>query len=199
MRLRLADGKEVQVPTEIIEHQKPGKSLMPEGLLDSLTKAELVDLVTFMTALGRDPAYTVSTQPLVRTFESLIYSEQARRRLNRTSTDTAAGDDPAMQWRNVTSMVDGTIPLAELDQFKQHRETPPTSFIRFTVKMPGAGTAKIVLPSEGIEAWVDGKPTPIWDLQSLSLDAGQHRIVLAIDRSEQTQPFSIQVDGDAVL
>ncbi len=99
VRLRLADGKEVQIATDAIEQEKPGKSLMPEGALDTLTKAELVDLVTFLTALGRVPEFTVSTEPIVRSFETLIYSDEANRRLNRTSTDTAASDDPAMKWR----------------------------------------------------------------------------------------------------
>ncbi|MCH5376472.1 MAG: HEAT repeat domain-containing protein, partial [Planctomycetes bacterium] len=70
VRLRLADGKEVQIDAEAIEQEKPGKSLMPEGLLDSLTKPELVDLVAFLSALGRDPAYTVSTDPIVRSLET---------------------------------------------------------------------------------------------------------------------------------
>ena len=197
IRLRLADGKEVQIDAQAVEQEKPGSSLMPEGLLDSLTKAELVDLVTFLSALGREPAYTVSTEPIVRSLETLVYSDQANRRLNRTSTDTAASDDPAMNWRLLTSMVDGTIPLSELDRFKQHRETPPTSFIRFNVEMPADGIATIELPGDGIEAWVDSKPTPVWDLASQTLSAGTHRIVLAIDHEQCTTPFTIRLSGDA--
>ena len=196
IRLRLADGKEVQVETETVEQEKPGKSLMPEGLLDSLTKPELVDLVSFLSALGRDPSYTVSTEPIVRSLETLVYSNEANRRLNRTSTDTAASDDPAMTWRPLTSKVDGTIPLDELDRFKQHRETPPTSFVRFSVELPDEGIAKIEFPTDGIEAWVDSKPTPVWDLASLNLTAGTHQIVLAIDRQTCTEPFTIRLGGD---
>ncbi|MGI9474280.1 MAG: PVC-type heme-binding CxxCH protein [Rubripirellula sp.] len=199
VRMRLADGKEIQIATDAIEQEKPGKSLMPEGLLDSLTQSELVDLITFMTVLGREPAYTVSTEPILRSLETLVYTNEANRRLNRTSTDTAASDDPAMTWRAQTTKVDGTIPLIELDRFQQHRQTPPTSFIRFNVSMPQKGIAKIDLPTEGIEVWVDTKPTPIWKLEALQLAEGEHVIVLAIDRTRQTQPFAIRVDGDAVL
>jgi putative heme-binding domain-containing protein len=202
VRLRLADGKEVQVDSEAIEQEKPGKSLMPEGLLDSLTKSELVDLLAFLSALGRDPAFTVSTDPIVRSLDTLVYSDEANRRLNRTSTDTVATDDPAMNWRPLTSKVDGTIPLSELDTFKQHRETPPTSFLRFQVEMPADGVAKIEFPDiefigKGMEAWVDSKPTPVWDLASQAFSAGRHQIVLAIDREQCTTPFAIRVSGDA--
>jgi hypothetical protein len=198
IRLRLADGKEVRVVVDDIESQQPGKSLMPEGLLDGLTQAELVDLTTFLIALGRDPAFSVSTEPMVRSLETLVSSDAANQRLNRTSTDTAASDDPALQWRVVTAKVDGTIPLSELDQFQQHRETPPTSFVRFKVKMPAAGTAKIALPADGIEAWVNRRPTPPRDLQSLSLPAGDHTIVLGLDRSIHPQTLAIPLGGDAV-
>lgn len=196
LNLRLADGKEVQIAEDSIEQEKPGKSLMPEGLLDTLTKAELADLVAFMSALGREPEYTVSTAPLLRSFDKLIYSNEANRRLNRTSTDTAASDDPTLNWGTTTCRVDGSLPLNELDQFKQHRQTPPTSFIRFRVNLPADGTAKIELPNGGIEAWVDTKPTPIWELADLKLPAGEHTIVLAIDRTQRTEPFPIQIGGD---
>lgn len=198
VRLRLADGKETQIAEDEIELEKPGRSLMPDGLLDSLTKAELVDLVSFLSALGRDPEFTVSTDPLVRSFETLIYSPQANRRLNRTSTDTVAGEDPLLAWRLVTARVDGTLPLSELDRFQQHRETAPTSFVRFRIQMPGDGEASIALPSEGIEVWVDGKPKPIWDMPSFELAAGQHTIVLAIDRSKRTEPFQLRLGGNAI-
>jgi putative heme-binding domain-containing protein len=198
VHLRLADGVLAQVATDEIELEKPGKSLMPDGLLDPLTKTELVDLMTFLAALGRDSDFTVSTEPLVRSFDTLVYSPQANRRLNRTSTDTVASDDPAMVWRSITTRVDATVPLSELDQFQQHRETPPTSFIRFSIEMPSRGQAKIEMPTEGIEVWVDAKPTPIWNLTALELAAGRHTIVLAIDRSKRTEPFTLRLAGDAI-
>jgi putative heme-binding domain-containing protein len=196
IRLRLADGKEIQIDPNTVEQEQPGKSLMPEGLMDTLTKSELVDLLRFLSALGREPAFTVSTDPVVRSLETLVYSNEANRKLNRTSTDTASSEDPDMKWRLLTSKVNGTVPLEELDRFQQHRETPPTSFIRFTIEMPSEGVAKIELPGDGIEAWVDSKPTPVWDLAAQKLSAGTHRIVLAIDRQRCTTPFTIRAGGD---
>jgi hypothetical protein len=169
---------------------------MPEGLMDSLTKSELVDLLRFLSALGREPEYTVSTEPLVRALEMLVYSDEANHKLNRTSTDTASTDDPDMKWRLLTSKVNGNVPLDELDRFRQHRETPPTSFLRFTIEMPSDGVAKIELPSEGIEAWVDSKPTPVWDLATQKLSKGTHRVVLGIDHDQCKTPFAIRLGGD---
>ncbi|TWU60245.1 Membrane bound L-sorbosone dehydrogenase [Rubripirellula tenax] len=198
VRLRLADGKEVRIDADSIEQEKPGKSLMPAGLVDSLTESELVDLIAFMSALGRTAEFTVSTQSLLRSFETLVFSPEANRKLNRTSTDTVAGDDPDMLWRPMTATVNGTIPLSELDRFQQHKQTPPTSFIRFDVKLSDDGNVAVKLPAEGIDAWVDGKPTPIWELADLNLSAGQHRIVLAFDRSKLETAFGIELAGDVL-
>ncbi|MGB1706628.1 MAG: PVC-type heme-binding CxxCH protein, partial [Rubripirellula sp.] len=187
LRLRLADGKEVQIALDSIEQTKPGKSLMPEGLLDSLPQQELVDLLTFMSALGREPAFTVSTESLVRSLETLNYTNAASSRLNRTSMDTAASNDPNMTWRPQTTRVNGTLPLAELDQFKQHRTLPHTSFVRFGITMPREGIAEIEIPSEGLSAWIDGKPTPTTNLGTLPLSSGNHVVVLSISRQQLTE------------
>ncbi|MCC9657667.1 PVC-type heme-binding CxxCH protein [Rhodopirellula halodulae] len=227
LRLRLADGTERDIEVDAILDDAPGRSLMPEGLLDDLTEAELVDLTTFLVALGRDPQYTVSTENLVRTYETLNYTAEANRRLNRTSVDTAASDDAAMTWRPLTSLVNGKLRIQELDQFKQHRQTPPTSFVRFGLEVvpenasQNETTVSIRLqrddlptddpepssaanPAEsalnrwsGLEAWVDGNPTPTWRLSELPLSRGRHQITLSINREAVSQPFSLVIEGDA--
>lgn len=215
IRLRLADGTEREIDIDAILNDTPGKSLMPEGLLDNLTESELVDLTTFLAALGRDPQFTVSTANLVRSLETMNYTPAANSRLNRTSVDTAAQDDPAMTWRDFTTKVNGGIRLEELDKFKQHRHTPPTSFIRFDIEVTpaesDAATTNVQLKLqskaddantgnawEGIEAWVDGKPMPTWQLKNLPLSRGRHRITLSINREAVTSNFGIALEGDAI-
>ena len=135
---------------------------------------------------------------MIRTFETLVYSNEANRRLNRTSTDTAASDDPAMKWRGLTSRVNGELPLDELDRFKQHRQTPPTSFVRFVVSLAKVGGLGVDgLPKAVSGAWVDQKPIPPGDLTSLSLPAGKHTVVLAIDRDLANRSFPVLLGGDA--
>ncbi|WP_442509969.1 PVC-type heme-binding CxxCH protein [Novipirellula sp. SH528] len=191
IQVRLADGTVTSVLVDSIEDESPGKSLMPEGLLDNVTQAELADLVAFLSALGRVPEFTVSTDPMLRSVETLIYSNQSNHLINRTSTDAVASGDAVMQWRPLTSRVDGTFTIEEMDAFKQHRTTPPTSFIRFRIKVLADTDANLDLPSEITEAWVDGKPFPATSLRTEALEKGEHTIVLAIDRTLQTAPFTI--------
>lgn len=193
VRLRLADGQEVDIPTEGIDDEQPGKSLMPAGLVDSLTKDELVDLIAFLSSLGRDPAFTVSTDIVIRNFETLSFTPEANQRLSRTSVDSVAVDDDSLVWRPVTSRVNGTVPVDELDPFKLHN-TPKVSFIRFDVNVPeGQSAPRIEMPTEAVDVWVDGKPTPASEIGSLRLDAGSHRIVIGVNRDAFSEQLKVRL------
>ena len=64
--LRDAEDREVSIPIQSIEERANGGSLMPEGLADSLTRTELVDLVRFLSELGKVGPFAVSKSRLVR-------------------------------------------------------------------------------------------------------------------------------------
>jgi len=51
--LRDATDREVRVPTASIDEESAGTSLMPAGLVDSLSREELADLVRYLSGLGR--------------------------------------------------------------------------------------------------------------------------------------------------
>jgi len=51
--LRDANGKELKIPTTTIDEESAGTSLMPAGLIDSLSREELADLVRYLSELGR--------------------------------------------------------------------------------------------------------------------------------------------------
>src|SRR5690606_5469084 len=112
--LRDAEGKEQAVPLDTIEQTQQGVSLMPAGLVDKLTRGELVDLVAFLKALGRVSEFTVGKQSLVRNWEVMQPTDQAAHRLRRVSYAVAASDDAAFVWLPLTTSVAGTLPLAEL-------------------------------------------------------------------------------------
>jgi len=197
LRLRLADGQEVEIAVDTIEFEQPGKSLMPAGMLDTLSAEELRDLVAFLSALGRLPEFTVAADGVIREFETLVFSPEAHRVLNRTSTDSVTRDDAALLWRPITSRVSGQLPLEELDAFKLHASTPQLSFVRFDLTVADAQPApKIKLPGEAIDLWIDGKPTPVSDLATLRLSPGEHRVVVGINRDQFSGEFRVELAAE---
>lgn len=194
LRLRLADDSEVEIPVDAIEEEQAGKSLMPAGLIDTLSKDELVDLMAFLTALGRDAQFTVSTENYVRSFDSLIFSPDANHLFARTSTDAVVTENPLLNWKTVTTRVNASLPLDELDRFKQQATTPSLSFVRFAVDVPaGQVGPRIELPVEAGEVWVEGRPTPAADVADLKLDPGKHEIIVAINRDSFTGDFKVRL------
>src|SRR5262249_27268761 len=57
--VRDADDREVSLPLGEIEDQKPAGSLMPAGLTETMTESELLDLVRFLSELGKIGPYSV--------------------------------------------------------------------------------------------------------------------------------------------
>ncbi|QDS89338.1 hypothetical protein EC9_35370 [Rosistilla ulvae] len=196
LTVRLADGSKKTIPQETIDQVGEGRSLMAAGLVDSLTRDDLVHLVRFLSELGRTPAYTLKTEPIVRAWQKLIHSPEANHLLNRTSVDAVATDNPVLVWENTTTRVDGRVPVAELPQFKQHHTAPPTSFIRFDFESFDDQPIRIVLPeTDALKMWVDGKPMPIWNAAELKLAKGKHRVTLAIRRDLIGEDFAVQIDS----
>ena len=79
--LRNAEDQEVTIPIDQIEtRENSKKSLMPEGLADALTRGELVDLVRFLSELGKVGPYSVSKARLVRRWQVLEPTARGLRR-----------------------------------------------------------------------------------------------------------------------
>lgn len=71
VNLRDATGVLVTLPTADIDEEEEGKSLMPQGLTKFLTRDELVDLVKFISELGRPGPYAIRSVPTVQRWRVL--------------------------------------------------------------------------------------------------------------------------------
>lgn len=197
LTLRLADGTKKTIPQDTIDQIGEGRSLMAAGLVDSLTRDELVHLVRFLSELGRTSDYTLTTDPIVRSWQALIVSPEATHVFNRTSVDSAANENPAMAWENLTTLVDGSIDVGELPQFDARQSRPISSFIRFDFESFADQPVRIKLPQiEALKMWVDGKPMPLASADNLKLAKGKHRVTLAIDRSATAANFKVEIDSE---
>jgi putative heme-binding domain-containing protein len=202
--LRDADDKIVTIAKSSIEERKDGRSLMPDGAVDVLTRKELVDLVRFLSELGKVGGdYAIGKERVARRFESLIPSTESYTGLARISFDTVATVDPTVQWEPAYSRVSGQVIPTDLPQFELKKwgaeSEGPTkvSFLRTQLEVTSPGKVKIGLgDATGLMLWIDGKPTPPAKEISLDLASGKHSLVVAINATQRQAPLRLELLED---
>ena len=191
--LRGAEGAERVVATENIEEEKPGPSLMPEALVAQLPRDEFVDLVRFLSELGKGE-FAVGPEQVVRRWEVIPGTQEMANSVRRVGYDaTARGDQPkdaaAIVWQPAYSRVNGELPLEEVPPLPDIDASAGRHWLRFEVEVTKAGKVGFALnAAEGVTVWVDGarvevgKGAPQWVAE---LSQGKHIITFAIDPNEQ--------------
>ena len=195
--LRDAEDREVAIPTARVEDQKPAGSLMPAGLVDPLTRPELVDLVRFLSELGESGGrYTLGQDRVVRRWEALDETPETGRHLTRFGLDmlvadgstgvgvsTLATGDPTFHWAPAYSLVSGSLPLNELPAIPINTGEPGRFAIaraRLDVSTPGPVRLRLDSPA-GLTLWVDQKRVDPKETIDLDLAPGLHTLTFAVD------------------
>jgi putative heme-binding domain-containing protein len=178
--LRDAEDREVSIPVPAIEERANGGSLMPEGLADSLTHGELVDLVRFLSELGKVGPFAVSKARLVRRWQALEPSAEARRLLQGGGLSGAAGDDPTLSWSPIYSMVSGMLPLDALPAIATDSGTLTVVRCQFDASVQEKVRLKLN-SSRGLKLWLDRAPIETKQEMLLDLAPGLHTLTVAIN------------------
>ncbi len=188
--LRNADDEDVSIPLHAIELRKDGGSLMPAGLVNELTRNEIIDLLSFLSELGKVGGdHAVTNEPLVRSWESLDGDADATELAERTEAQIA--QDPGLfRWQRVYSTVSGDLPTTELARHRARGSRRDAYFIRFPIEMTSAGSRMLRLANSGpgVRVFVDGKPHPSRPETTLELTQGTHTVVIVVDHTDASQP-----------
>ncbi|MDA0807724.1 MAG: HEAT repeat domain-containing protein [Planctomycetota bacterium] len=200
--LRNADGVETAISLDSIDEQVNGTSLMPAGLSDKLTHQELVDVVRFLSELGKVGGLQVSRDRVVRNWQVLLPSGDVTFKLRRTRLASVTEDDPAFVWQPAYSRVSGELPLSELPKVmhKGPFQNAPSglNFLRFSLDVGTAGEVELAVNSvDGLTVWLDGVQLEAAARTTLNLKAGRHRITMMVSQVERTDPVKIQVNDVA--
>ncbi len=190
--LRDARDREISVPLKSIEEQAVGASLMPAGLTEILTRAELVDLARFLSVLGKPGPYAVSRRRVARRWQTLSDTPQARFRLRRTRDGQVATADPAFRWEARYATVAGTVPLGDLPVLVLGKRR--LSFIRCEIEVITAGRVAIAVgETAGLSAWLGDQPLTLESVTQRELPVGRHRLTLAIDPASRSTPLHLEL------
>lgn len=190
--LRDHEDREVVIPVADVDERKDGKSLMPDGMTDPLTRQELLDLTRFLSELGKG-AYAATPGKVVRRWQALQPSKELstvihRERLGAVAT---AGN---LSWAPAYSLVSGDLPTDAAPTF-QNREKAPTSVLRFQIEATTAGKVKLSLNDPtGLSVWVDDTPLDLAGDRVRELSQGLHTVTVAVDRRTRTKPLRAELE-----
>lgn len=199
--LRDAEDREIAVPLKSIEEQSQGLSLMPTGLPENLTRKELVDLVRFLSELGKVGPYQLKPAPMVRRWEAFITTPQGVEVLRRNRVSIAATGDGRLTWEPAYARFDGGLPLAGLGTLaavkNQFMSVPPFSIVRFEFDAARAGRVALQFnTAAGLQLWLDGKPLDAADRTTVDVAAGRHTVTVAVDRVRRSEPLRCELVDD---
>ena len=147
------------MPVASIEDQKPGGSLMPKGLANLMTRAEFVDLVRFLSELGKPGPYAIRAVPAIQRWKVLKAVPQDLARsvpdAERLPGAESLSAEPE-RWDVAYAKVDGSLPLDEAIS-KSGGEV--VVYLQGAIDVSAAGPVKVQADSAaGVRLWIDESP-----------------------------------------
>ena len=197
--LREATGDLRTIPTGEIEESKDGGSLMPKGLTNFMTRTELVDVLRFLSELGKPGPYAIRPIPSLQRWRVLKAPSAELTTADPDETGfqkEVLGADPK-RWQPAYAKVGGDLPLAELVALSGSK----TLYLQAEVEVSAEGPLTFLLDTAaGVTAWIDGKRIGgdhrENDGANLTrmLTPGRRTLTLRVDTSKRTRP-TIRVDA----
>lgn len=196
--VRDVEDREINIPLSKIDEQSPGTSLMPVGLVDKLTRAELIDLVRFLSELGKPGPYAAVTARVVRRWETLQPTNDTYTRLYRTSDTQVISDDRGLVWVPAYSSVAGAMPVRDILDFtlkeRLGEAARKVGFLRCRMNVTTAGSVGLAVTDlTGLQLWIDGKPVDLRDRLELPLTVGEHIVTLSVNLLTRKNPVRLEL------
>lgn len=181
--LRNAAGAEQAIPkTDIAKREQGTLSLMPGGLLDPLNEQEQLDLVAFLSRLGKPGDYDAARGGVARRWhvaQTVHTDAQAGREL--WPVDAAWEDK---RWKPTYSLVNGSVPKSLIDEITQAEAWSGRLgvYLATEVNASKAGPAAFALTAgDGAELWIDGRKVGGTGSTRVDLTQGTHRVLVRLD------------------
>jgi putative heme-binding domain-containing protein len=191
--LKDATGASRTVPAASIEDQKPGGSLMPKGLANLMTRAEFVDLVRFLSELGKPGPYAIRAVPAIQRWKVLKGTDEGLS--NAIPSDSVFRDQVLRaapeRWDVAYAKVDGSLPLDEAVS----KCGAKVVYLKGELDVSAAGAIAVRIDSGiGANVWIDERPFPPAGATITDpLEAGRHSITIRVDTKFRPSP-TIRVD-----
>lgn len=195
--LRDAAGTTQSIPVaDVAGKQSMPVSLMPPGLTAGLRRDEFVDLVRFMSELGKEGNYNVQADGVVRRWRLPQLLEGFGQVVNREGLRALTIDQPGLNWTPVYSMVGGDLALSDIPELSLYQTKGRVVQGELEVTAPGPMRLKFA-DSTGLKAWVNDKEiTPAAEVPMV-LPVGRHKITVVLDPAARKTPLRVEAGAAA--
>ncbi len=197
--LRDAAGQLQVVPAQNIQSNEILPiSLMPPGLSAALRKDEFLDLIKFMSELGREGDFKVPPRNYVRRWRVLQPSDGLGRAHNLQGDRLFASKDPALVWAPAYSTTGGALPGDEAATIRLWNNFN-RRVAQFEVTQAAAGEVTFAVPDPTGLKFVDGERlVDAMPRTTLALPAGTQTVTVFYDPGQRSAPLMIElVDSPA--
>ncbi len=198
--LRDSMGKMVKIPKVDVKSKVMSPvSMMPPGLTASLREDEFVDLVKFLSELGKEGDFKVSPRPFIRNWQVLQPHERTRDLIGHLGQKIFAERFDGYSWMPMVSLVSGELPVDEMPGVLG-RGRNLFGVARFGVESAGAGPLVLKLNETQMVSLFDGEKEislPASGPASIEVTDGgaSDRFTLVVRSSGRTTPVSVEVEN----
>lgn len=180
--LRDANGNLTSIPLDDIDDEIEGKSLMPKGLVKFMTQAELIDLIKFLSVLGKPGDYQVRATQRMQRWRLLT---NAPEELVREIPGFSSFEDLVLRsgvWEAAYARVNGDLPLEEVST----KTGEEVVYVQGEVRVTRPGPVGVTIDSpDGVHAWIGDQEIGSKREFTVALPVGTHPITLRIDTGKR--------------
>jgi putative heme-binding domain-containing protein len=195
--LRDAAGTTQSIPVaDVAGKQSMPVSLMPPGLTASLRRDEFVDLVRFLSELGKEGKYKVQADGVIRRWRLPQLPEGFGQVVNRDGLRALTLEQPGLNWMPAYSEVGGDLPLAAVPQVQLYQTAGLVAQGEIEVTTTGPMVMKLG-DAGGIRIWIGEKEITPAPQVPLELPVGKHKVTVVLDPAARQTPLRVEVEAAA--
>ncbi|HKA05671.1 MAG TPA: PVC-type heme-binding CxxCH protein [Gemmataceae bacterium] len=196
--LRDSEDKEIAIPEKDIDEKTQSRSLMPDGLADQMTRQEFVDLVRFLSELGKVGPYAPNKARFVRRWQVIEPSRDNIFKIQRARAAAVVETPDAFTWTSTYSKASGEFPLDSLPKLVVWQGSEPFGLLRGQLDVTTGGPVKLKINGTGgLTLWVGSTPVEVKDETVLDLKPGLQTLTFAIDLNKRKDGLRVELEDVA--
>ncbi|MDE0570872.1 MAG: hypothetical protein OSB44_09335, partial [Verrucomicrobiales bacterium] len=167
-------------------------SLMPPGLTASLRKDEFIDLIRFLSSLGKEGKFKVPSGRYVRRWRILPTNGKAGNLIRTKGIQYTMNGKNDLPWKAAYSQVNAELPIEEIGINNGFNNKLSAAKFEISVSVPGKIGLRID-DTKGLQVIVSGKMIEASVESVFNLGKGIHNIIFITDRAVRESNLKVQL------